>query len=253
MSRSGTTPPPDQIVCPRDRGRGAPVTAAATPPGSAAPSSPGAALLRVAWLAVVLGLVMEGILLLAGVGLGESFGLGKVTADLVKTVSWSAFVCVGLAIGTTLAKSRVPFAGLAGLLAAPTAFEVSRTVHKGTLEALSVSGDATSPPALLVAVIKGVEYGCLGMAVAWLGSRPWGGAAAHVGLGLLIGTVFGGTLVAVTLAYVPAPTTAALVSQGLNELLFPVGCSLVLFSAGTLEKRISSHHPDRGAPAGHGP
>jgi hypothetical protein len=213
--------------------------ASPNPPGSAAPSNLGATLLRVAWLAVVLGLVMEGILLLAGAGLGQSLGLGKLAADLVRNVTWSAFVCVGLAVGTTVAKARLPLAGLAGLLAAPTAFEVSRTLHKGTLEALAVSGDATAPPALLVAVIKGIEYGCLGMAVAWLGSRSWGGAAAHAGLGLLVGTVFGGTLVAVTLAFVPATPVAALVSQGVNELLFPIGCSLVLFSAGALGERIS--------------
>ena len=98
-------------------------------------------------------------------------------------------------------------------------------------------------------MIKGVEYGCLGMAVAWLGSRTWGGAADHAGLGLLVGTVFGGTLVASTLVFVPATPTAALVSQGINELLFPVGCSLVLFSAGALERRISSDHLDRREPA----
>ena len=215
------------------------------PPGSAAPSNLGATLQRGAWLAVVLGLVMEGVLLLAGAGLGQSLGLGKLAADLVRNVTWSAFVCVGLAVGTTVAKARLPLAGLAGLLAAPTAFEVSRTLHKGTLEALAVSGDATAPPALLVAVIKGIEYGCLGMAVAWLGSRSWGGAAAHAGLGLLVGTVFGGTLVAVTLAFVPATPVAALVSQGVNELLFPIGCSLVLFSAGALGERISPKR-DRG-------
>ena len=222
--------------------------ASPTPPGSAAPSNLGATLLRAAWLAVVLGLVMEGILLLAGAGLGESLGAGKLAADLVRNVSWSAFVCVGLAVGTTVAKARLPFAGLAGLLAAPTAFEVSRTLHKGTLEALAVSGDATAPPALLVAVIKGVEYGCLGMAVAWLGSRSWGGLAAHAGLGLLVGTVFGGTLVAVTLAFVPATPVAALISQGINELFFPIGCSLVLFSAGALAERISPQG-DRNQPS----
>ena len=212
-----------------------PPTAPAVPPGF------GATLLRAAWLAVLLGLVMECILLLAGAGLGESVGLGRLTADLVKNVSWSAFVCVGLAVGTTVAKARLPLAGLAGLLAAPTAFEVSRTLHKGTLEALAVAGDAAAPPALLVAAIKGIEYGFLGLAVAWLGSRPWGGLVAHAGLGLLVGTLFGGTLLAVTVSSVPATPTPALVSQGINELLFPVGCSLVLFSAGALGKRIS--HP----------
>jgi hypothetical protein len=227
------------------------LTESANPPPNApaAPPNLGATLLRVAWLAVALGLAMEGILLLAGAGLGESLGLGKLTADLVRNVSWSAFVCVGLALGTTVAKARLPLAGLAGLLAAPAAFEVSRTLHKGTLEALAVSGDATGPPALLVAAIKGAEYACLGMAVAWLGSRPWGGFVAHAGLGLAVGLVFGSALVAVTLASVPATPTSALVSQGINELLFPVGCSLVLFSAGALAQRISQPpgQQDRGS------
>ncbi len=214
----------------------------AADPSPAAPSAPpslGATLLRVAWLAVVLGFIMEGLLLLVGAGFGDSLGLGKVAADLVRNVTWSAFVCVGLAVGTTVAKAQLPLAGLAGLLAAPAAFEVSRVVHKGTLEALAVSGDVTSPPPLLIAGIKGLEYACLGIAVAWLGTRSWGGVVAHAGLGLLIGIVFGGALVTTTLVFVPDPATSALVSQGLNELLFPVGCSLVLFSAGALGKKVA--------------
>jgi hypothetical protein len=216
-----------------------------TPPAPAAPQNLGATLLRVAWLAVLLGLVMEGVLILTGLGLGESLGLGKLTADLVRNVTWSAFVCVGLAVGTTVAKARLPLAGLSGLLAAPAAFEVSRTLHKGTLEALAVSTDATSPPALLVAAIKAIEYGCLGMAVAWLGSRPWGGLMAHAALGLLVGILFGGTLVAVTMTYVPAAPSSTLVSQAVNELLFPIGCSLVLFSAGVLARRMRPEDPGK--------
>jgi hypothetical protein len=53
--------------------------------------------------------------------------------------------------------------------------------------------------------------------------------------------------VAVTLAFVPATPVSALVSQGINELLFPIGCSLVLFSAGALGERISSQR-DRSRP-----
>jgi hypothetical protein len=201
----------------------------------------GVKLLRVAWLAIALGIAMEGLLLLLGAGLGKSLGLGSIVADLVKNVSWSVFVCCGLAVGTAVAKARVPAMGLLGLLAAPTAFEVSRALHKGTLEAMATTGgggEALSP--VLVGVIKGVEYGCLGLAIAWVGQRPWGGAAAHVAVGLLVGLVFGGTIVALTMGSTPPPPPADVLPVGVNEVIFPIGCSLVLFSAGALGERMAT-------------
>jgi hypothetical protein len=195
----------------------------------------------VAWLAIALGIAMEGLLLLLGAGLGKSLGLGSIVADLVKNVSWSVFVCCGLAVGTAVAKARVPVMGLLGLLAAPTAFEVSRALHKGTLEAMATTGgggEVLSP--VLVGVIKGVEYGCLGLAIAWVGQRPWGGAAAHVAVGLLVGLVFGGTIVALTMESTPPPPPADVLSVGVNEVIFPIGCSLVIFSAGALGERMGT-------------
>jgi hypothetical protein len=201
----------------------------------------GVTLLRVAWLAVVLGFVMEGVLLLLGVGLGDLLGLGPLVADLVKNVSWSVFVCVGLAVGTAVSKARVPTMGILGFLSAPLAFEVSRVLHKGTLEALAAAGDGgdgISP--FLVAFVKGLEYGVLGMAIGWVGGRPWGGAAAHMGMGLVVGFAFGGAILALTMGSTPQPSPTDLFTQGLNEILFPVGCSLVLFSAGALGKRLAN-------------
>jgi hypothetical protein len=65
----------------------------------------------------------------------------------------------------------------------PLAFEASRVFHKGTLEALAVSGSGGGELyPLLVTVIKGLEYGCLGLGICWvsqaerLTSRPKGGA-----------------------------------------------------------------------------
>ncbi len=208
-------------------------------PSDAATADLRTTLLRVAWLAVLLGFVMEGVLLLLGVGLGDLFGLGPTVAGFVKNVSWSVFVCVGLAVGTAVSKAQVPAMGLSGLLAAPLAFEVSRSLHKGTLEALAVTGgggDGVSP--ILIVVVKGLEYAVLGMAIGWVGKRPWGGAAAHAGAGLAVGLAFGGTILALTMGASPQPLPADLVSQGVNEVLFPVGCSLVLYSAGVLGKRM---------------
>jgi hypothetical protein len=204
-------------------------------------------LLRVAWLAVALGLAMEALLLLLASGFGEVLGLKSLVADLVRNVTWAAFVCVGLAVGTTLSKIQVPAMGFFGFLAAPLAFEVSRSVHKGTLEALDLSGaEATAASPVLLALIKGVEYGCLGLLIGWIGGRAWGGVLAHTLAGLAVGIVFGGAILALTLGAAPGPVPVAdLVSRGLNELLFPVGCALVLFSAGALGDRM----PSREAPA----
>jgi hypothetical protein len=227
--------------------QGAPNDASARSSFDATPPPLGVTLVRVAWLAILLGLAMEGLLLLLGTGFGELLGLEPIVAGLVKNVSWSVFVCVGLALGTTLSKIRVPAMGLLGLLAAPLAFEVSRVLHKGTLEALAVSGgggDDLSP--LLVAVIKGLEYGCLGIAVAWLGRRPWGGAVAHMAAGLVVGLVFGGLILSLLLGSSPQPPAAELVSRGMNEVLFPVGCALALFSAGALGERVAARaEPER--------
>jgi hypothetical protein len=207
----------------------------------APPSNFLATLLRVAWLAILLGLVMETLLLVLGGALGEMLGLRPLIADMVKTVSWSVFVCVGLAIGTAVIQDRAPLMGFMGLLSAPIAFEASRVLHKGALGALALSGDAggaVSP--LLVAVIKGIEYGCLGLAIGWVSQRPWGGVLTHTAVGLLVGLVFGGTLVALAAGQVPPPPTAALLTQSVNEILFPVGCSLVLFSATAIGKKVTS-------------
>ena len=38
-------------------------------------------------------------------------------------------------------------------------------------------------------------------------------------------------------------SSQALVSRGVNEILFPVGCALVLFSATAVGKRVSSSWP----------
>ncbi len=53
---------------------------------------------------------------------------------------------------------------------------------------------------------------------------------------------FGGAIVAATYWTSPeSPTSADLVVRGFNELLFPVGCSLVLFSAQALGKRLAAN------------
>jgi hypothetical protein len=208
---------------------------------AAASSNLGATLLRVAWLAILLGMAMEGTLLLLSAGFGDLLGQGSIVADLARNVSWSLLVCVGLSVGTAVRNARVPVMGFLGLLAAPVAFEISRAVHKGALQALAISasaGDDLSP--FLLALIKGLEYGCLGLALGWVSQRPWGGAAAHMTVGFVVGSIFGGTVIALLAASGPEVSATTLVPRGVTEILFPVGCSLVLFSAEALGTSMAS-------------
>jgi hypothetical protein len=58
--------------------------------------------------------------------------------------------------------------------------------------------------------------------------------------GLVTGVVFGGAFL--TLVVQSAPTrlsTPSLVAKGVNELLFPVGCALVVFIAEVLGSHVA--------------
>lgn len=208
---------------------------------AAASSNLGVTLLRVAWLAILLGMAMEGILLLLSAGLGDLLGLGPIVAELARNVSWSLLVCLGLSVGKAVQSARVQVMGLLGFLVAPAAFEISRVIHKGAIQALAISGSAgedLSP--FLLALIKGLEYGCLGLALGWVSQRPWGGAMAHMAVGFVVGALFGGTVIALLAASGPEVSTTVLLSRGVTEVLFPVGCSLVLFSAEALGTSMAS-------------
>src|ERR671913_918417 len=220
-----------------------PQTAGAT--SSASPHTRnglGSTLFRVAWLAILLGFAMETLLLLFTAGFEILPGFNSVLVDLIGKVSWSALVCAGLALGTAASKVRAPFMGLLGLVAAPLAFHVSRTLQQGvakTLEVAAAGAPIGSYTLILLALLKAVEYGCLGAAIGWIERRPWGGAMAHAAVGLGVGVLFGGAILSFTYWTAVEPLGAAeLFSRGANEILFPVGCSLVLYSATALGERV---------------
>lgn len=176
---------------------------------------------------------MEVVLLGVAAGFKNSMTTQAIVADLVQKISWSTFVCVGVAVGTAAGKMRPQFMGLAGLIAAPVAFNISKVLHKSTSQALSLAGPASAggPSPVLLAFLKGLEYAVLGFVIGQLGKKA-AGLRAHVLAGFVIALVFGGTIVYLmaTMATKPLPL-AGLVSKSVNELLFPIGCSIVLFAA----------------------
>ena len=196
------------------------------------------ALLHVGWLAVLLGLVMEVILVALAAGFGTLKGANPILADLVQKVSWSVVVCVGLAVGTTAKEARGSLMGLAGLLAAPLAFMVARSLHKGAMQALEVASTAGPTPSLaLIVLIKGLQYGSFGLTLDWVEKKPWGGLAAHLATGLAVGILFGGAMLALSIqAAHQTPPLPVLVSRAANELLFPVGCAFVIYVSKVMKK-----------------
>jgi Family of unknown function (DUF5317) len=198
-----------------------------------------AMLLRVAWLAILLGLLLQLALLLAAAGFGIFAGLRPLVAETARNLGWSVLVCTGVAVGRVAAKGRPPLMGIAGLLAAPLALTIANTIQKGIAAALNLP-EGAGTASLWVLVLKAAEYGCLAAALGWIGRRAWAGALAYGAAGLLAGIIFGGAaLVVAQSAATPLPT-AALMVKAVNELVFPVGCALVIFAAEVLGKRVSA-------------
>jgi hypothetical protein len=217
-------------------------TKASPPPDSLEEPGLGSVLIRASWLAILLGFVMEILILLIAAGFEIVPGLGSVLEDLIGKVTWSTLVCAGLAIGTVVSSAaRAPLMGLLGVFSAPNAFHVARALQQGvakTIEEVGAGVSGGNQTLFVLALLKALEYGCLGIAVGWLGRRPWGGALAHAIAGLAVGLLFGGVIVLFTSWTAPQPLgTAELFTRTINEVLFPVGCSLVLYAAAALGKR----------------
>ncbi|MBI5611994.1 MAG: hypothetical protein HY942_02830 [Gammaproteobacteria bacterium] len=207
----------------------------------AAPLS--ATVLRVAWLSILLGLAIEGLLLAVAAGYGVLGSLKPFAADLAQKISWSVIVCVGIAFGTVAARARTAAMGLLGLFAAPSGFYLARALHKGAAQALALPDVAAmvAPSVLVLALIKAAEYGVLGMAVGWVGQRQRAGLWTHVLLGLAVGAAFGGLTIYLVIAAAPQqPGAAALAARTINEVIFPIGCALVLYAAQSMGRRMGA-------------
>ena len=83
-----------------------------------------------------------------------------------------------------------------------------------------------------MAGIKGIEYASLGFLIGWLGRRSWAAVRHHAAAGLAVAIPFGGLLLlAAGAASQDAVGPERIAAWTVNELLFPIGCALILFSA----------------------
>jgi hypothetical protein len=178
-------------------------------------------------MAIALGFLMEVIVLAA-----RGSSSATLVRDTLSKVAWSSIVCFGVAIGATAAaKLRAPAMGIAGFFAAPAAFMVARIVQKALSQASSSASESLRDVALL-ALLKGLEYGGFGLITGWMSSDGLTHVAHYATTGAFTGLYFGGLITTV----IAAGGAARIVPLALNEILFPIGCAMVLFISGLLAR-----------------
>jgi hypothetical protein len=190
-------------------------------------------LTRVAWWSILLGLLIEALLLVIRLDILPQL---QPVAEALGRVTWSLLVCMGLGVGKLLSEDKPFWVGLAGLISAPLAFTAAQAVQRTVTElATSIEAAPITPALIAVGALRGVEYLCLGAILAILAQRKKR-PGYYLAAGLIVGLVFGAILLLVTPAAIGS--IAALLAWVVNELLFPMGCALVLYGAGVISKAV---------------
>jgi hypothetical protein len=187
----------------------------------------------VAWLAIALGFTMEALILTVRFAAGSHPATVQILVELAQGVTWSFFVCAGVGLGTAIAKVRASLGGLVGAISAPLALGVAKGTQKVMVSAL----DLAAKPAILsiatLGVLRAIEYGLLGWLLASLAARDQPRALHFMLAGALIGAVFGGGVTALTIQTAAANDLAfdlpQAIATGINEIVFPIGCALVVY------------------------
>jgi hypothetical protein len=183
---------------------------------------------------VLLGVLMQ-LALLVFSGLTP---LAPFVAEMSQKISWATIVCVGIAVGGAAARSIPAAGGLAGLIAAPLGFVGAKVVHKSLTQALAAGPVAEQPTVLFVTLIilKALEYGILGYILSRFVAKKKR-YLLFLGTGLLLGLITCPAILTATITLsAKVPPTPKLLALGANELLFPLGCSTVVFVAAALTR-----------------
>lgn len=195
-------------------------------------------LLRAAWWSILLGCAIEIVVLTITATWGKD--RAPLIAGFVQKISWATFVCVGLAIGAAAARaSRHLMMGVLGLLCAPMAFAAARALHKSVLHALGAAGaGAAGGEVWLPAILKAIEYGVFGLVIGRLSGRDNSTLRSYALSGLMIGLAFAIITVFLSMGK-PGVGGVDLAARCANELLFPIGCALILYSVQAVARAAS--------------
>jgi hypothetical protein len=199
-------------------------------------------LFAAAWMAVALAFALEALTALGAFTLGRTSSAQVFLASVGQKIGWGTLVCVGLAFAKAFKPKDAGAAAWAGILGAPAAFTIARAIHKGLAQAMGFDIAATAPMLLLLlATIKALEYGVLGAVLARLDERSSATVGNYLRTGCWVAVVFGGAALGALAAFGSrSPTAADWLARAINELLFPIGCALILFAASAAGKRLNA-------------
>lgn len=194
------------------------------------------------WFAILLGLGLQILILFAKQAAGANVPGAQLLIDMIGGVTWSLIVCGGVAVGTVAARSVSETMGWLGLICAPLAFAAAKGVQRGTAW---INGQPLEKLGALVietGLVKTIEYAALGYLLGRIIRTPASTVRNHAAIGLLFGLTFGWLLLALNLAHaggteIPAPRAIGLM---LNEFVFPLGCSMVIYYVAFLSDRGSA-------------
>ena len=182
---------------------------------------------QVSWLTLGLGLILEVLAFAFDALLGQADGLASFALDLLKKVLWSLPLC--LVLVSVLQRSLNM--GVAGLLAAPIFTLLLSLLDSQMREVfLAATTEPLSLTSIKLAMFRGLEYGLLGLLLGGLFEYRRNTVLNHVLAGLVVGVLFGTLVVIPKWGHIQNASwpLLSLMAQNLGELIFPVGCSLII-------------------------
>ena len=196
-----------------------------------------------AWMAILLGLLVQIGVFSAKVGAGAKLPAIQLLVDISSGIAWSVIVCSGVAIGIVAAKSVPQLMGLLGLICAPVAFAAAKGTQRGVAWVAGQPMDQINALTYQIAAAKALEYAALGFVLGTIIRTPKSTVTNHTFIGLAFGLMFAALMVWLNVqgmpngAPLPPPRLWATI---VNELIFPIGCSLVIFALAKLSDPASA-------------
>ena len=189
-------------------------------------------------MTIALGIIIQIVQFVLATVLDKDSSIKIFIADFSNKLAWTYVVCASIALAAAITKNSAK-TGLAGLVAAPVGLYLATIVHKAVLKELAVSTVAEGGAFVLVPVIiKAIEYAILGIVFAYL-RKNQKSLFQFMFTGFAAGVFFGTCQVVYKFSGLLQPLSIAnILSMGLNELIIPVGCSIIIFASEILSKRV---------------
>ncbi len=152
--------------------------------------------------------------------------------DCAQGLTWSVLVCGAVALGSTAAKARGAMMGNLGLVSAPIAWAVAKGAQKSVQSPVGAPQDSFNAFFLLLSGVKALEYLFLGLLVGGLSNKPEAKLHDYIFMGARIGTLAAALIYKLNVDQAAALgqtlSAAKTVSIVIDELLFLIGCAVIL-------------------------